>query len=106
MDAFAAYHRNALGRIRKRFGGQRTTEALRLFDRAFARHCRDAGTDDYDDFIAYILQSYYDPMYDYQMDGKHRDIVFSGDAAAILDWYQLTFVQPRQSAAIRQPANC
>jgi len=106
MDAFAAYHRNALGRIRKRFGGQRTTEALRLFDRAFARHCRDAGTDDYDDFIAYILQSYYDPMYDYQMNGKHRDIVFSGDAAAILDWYQLTFVQPRQSAAIRQPANC
>ena len=106
MDAFAAYHRDALGRIRKRFGGQRTTEALRLFDKAFARHCRDADTADYDDFIAYILQSYYDPMYDYQMDGKTRDIVFSGDAAAILEWYQQTYVQPQQSPAIPVPANC
>ena len=106
LHAFAEYHRDSLGRIRKRFGGEKTSEALRLFNKAFARHCNHAETADYDEFIAYILQSYYDPMYDYQMAGKKREILFSGDATAIVHWYEHTYMRAHQSSAMPLPAKC
>ena len=42
-------------------------------------------TDAYAPFIEFMLNHYYDPMYDYQISGKADRIVFSGDAASVQD---------------------
>ena len=88
LEAFADYHRAALGRIRKRLGGERTQTVLQLFERAFVEHKEGKGTELYSDYIEFLLHEYYDPMYDYQMANKKRDILFSGSASEILQWFE------------------
>ena len=88
LDAFADYHRAALGRIRKRLGGQRTKTVLQLFERAFSEHRSGNDTGLYDDYIEFLLHEYYDPMYDYQLANKQRDILFSGSADQIVQWFE------------------
>lgn len=87
LAAFADYHRNSLYKIRKRLGGDSYKKALALFEHGFAHHAATGGTDAYNGFISYLLQTYYDPMYDYQMTRKSRTVVFRGNANSILEWY-------------------
>jgi len=88
LDTFADYHRAALARIHKRLGGERTQTVLQLFERAFVEHKAGKGMELYHDYIEFLLHQYYDPMYDYQMANKKRDILFSGSAHEILQWFE------------------
>ena len=87
LDEFAECHRKSLLKIKKRLGGDRYATALALFDKGFAHHVSTDDTDGYDEFIRYLLKNYYDPMYDYQMTCKSRQVVFRGDAVSIKDWF-------------------
>ncbi|WP_456451250.1 tRNA 2-selenouridine(34) synthase MnmH [Hydrogenimonas sp.] len=76
----------ALGRIRKRLGGQRHAEAAKLLDEAYRRQ-RDRGDlSGHKAWIAYLLEEYYDPMYDYQIARRQERILFKGDAEEVREW--------------------
>lgn len=88
FNAFADYHRSALGRIRKRLGGLQYQQALHQLERALHSHREHDDVSGYDSFIELLLVGYYDPMYDYQLSTKNRQILFQGNATEILDWSQ------------------
>ena len=66
----------ALDRIRKRLGGLRHQQVSAELASAF-----DGG--DHTRWIGQLLEWYYDPMYDYQLEKKRTRVIFSGDRAAV-----------------------
>lgn len=80
-QALANRYRSALQRIRKRLGGARTSTVIDSLDQAFA------GTGPHLLWINQLLEWYYDPMYDFQLQKKAPRVVFSGATDAVLDWF-------------------
>ena len=78
----ASQYLDALQRITRRLGGVRSTELQVLVADAFDRGDIDA----HHAWIKGLLDSYYDPMYDYQLEKKTGRIVFRGNAAEIIDY--------------------
>jgi tRNA 2-selenouridine synthase len=39
-------------------------------------------------WIAAVLKSYYDPLYEYQLAAKRERVVFRGNVGAVYDWLQ------------------
>ena len=77
-EFLAARYREALDRIQRRLGGVLYGDITRLLDRAFA------GSEDHTAWIAALLEKYYDPMYDYQLQGKRTRIRFQGDRESVI----------------------
>ena len=75
----AASFKTALDRIRRRLGGALHQEISSLLDRAFA------GAEDHAVWIAALLEKYYDPMYDYQLERKRTRIRFEGDRNSVIE---------------------
>lgn len=84
FDAYTAHHHHSLDRIRKRLGGQGHTAASALLTQALQAHRDHADTGAYSPFIELLLTDYYDPMYDYQMRTKDREVLLTGDAEVLL----------------------
>ncbi len=78
--------RAAMARIQKRLGGVRYQEVSRLFEEALARQKAGSTVSVYDDWAAYLLTEYYDPMYDYQIEKNSERIVFKGSADAVREY--------------------
>lgn len=86
LKSFYAHHENAVQRVQKRLGGDNTKQALVLLEHAH-RTMNDTGDDaGFRHYIAFLLQRYYDPMYDYQIANKQSRIQFQGNADDIVDW--------------------
>lgn len=86
-DAFGEQVLGNLFRIRKRLGGERYQFIKRLFDEGLRQLA--LNNKDYQAFregIAYLLQHYYDPMYDYQRSLRKGRTLFEGDHASIIQW--------------------
>lgn len=66
----------SLDRIRRRLGGDRHDSIRAALDAGFEH-------DDHEPWIGLLLDWYYDPMYDYQLDAKRRRVVFQGAAEAV-----------------------
>jgi len=62
----------SLDRIGRRLGGVRSSEVRLAMDRGF-------GNGDHLAWIVRLLEWYYDPMYDYQLERKRDRIIFRGD---------------------------
>ncbi len=76
----------ALSRIRKRLGSERYLALKARFEDAFAAHREQGDLEGYKPWIAQLLEEYYDPMYDYQIQ-KHADrVLFRGEKEAVLDF--------------------
>ena len=84
FEAYATHHRSSLDRVRKRLGGDNHALASRRLEDALFAHRERGETALYVPFIELMLERYYDPMYDYQLDAKRDRVRFAGDAAAIL----------------------
>lgn len=81
-DVLAAQYLDALQRIKRRLGGARSSELQALVSDAF-----DTGSvETHRAWIKGLLDSYYDPMYDYQLAKKTERIVFRGSADEIIDF--------------------
>ncbi len=78
----------ALGRVKRRLGGERYTELSSIMDNALQAQQEKGDAAGHRDWIRYLLEGYYDPMYDYQLDKKADRIAFRGDEAAILSYLQ------------------
>ncbi len=83
---FSDWLLGSLQRIKKRLGGERTSELTELMQSALQhqRHHNDAG--EHDAWILRLLRDYYDPMYDHQISRKANLIVFSGNAGEVADF--------------------
>ena len=76
---------SATDAIRKRLGGVKHEKVKKLMKKALSQHA--AGKlDAHREWIDFLLNEYYDPMYDYQIDKKRERVLFSGSRAEIMDW--------------------
>ncbi len=81
---FAEYLLGSLARITKRLGGSRYEHARKLMELALAGNADQQQA--HREWIAYLLEHYYDPMYDYQLSKKADRVVFTGTAADATAW--------------------
>ncbi|CAA0114537.1 tRNA 2-selenouridine synthase [Halioglobus japonicus] len=77
-----------LAKINKRLGGLRYQQVSELMSLAFERQWQTGDLSRHRDWIALLLEKYYDPMYEYQLSKRAGELLFSGDREAVLDWAQ------------------
>ena len=73
-------------RIRKRLGNERYERFSRMLEEAWEAQQRSGETQQHKEWIRALLEEYYDPMYDYQIEKKKERIIFRGSAGEILDY--------------------
>ena len=74
--------RSSLLKINKRLGDDLFREIRDMLDRAFLspeNYC-------HEDWISKLLKSYYDPLYDYQIDKKSHRCIFQSDLIGVTDY--------------------
>lgn len=82
-----------LARIQKRLGSQRYRLIKECFGDAFKVQQRNGSFEGHKDWIKILLEEYYDPMYDYQIEKSATSIVFRGNEEAVLEYIQTFEVQ-------------
>jgi tRNA 2-selenouridine synthase len=75
-----------LARIRKRLGGERHQDISELMARAFVEQQRSGDVCGHREWIGFLLEKYYDPMYEYQLDQRRGEVLFRGERAAVTRW--------------------
>lgn len=75
-----------LARIRKRLGGQRYQQVSDMLAAAFAAQRAGRDISRHREWIRLLLETYYDPMYEYQMAQRQGQVIFRGDRAAVTAW--------------------
>ena len=76
----------SLARIQKRLGSENYETIASLMRDALQIQAQAGGFDSHRLWIESLLQNYYDPMYDYQLDKKLQRVVFRGDKQEFLNW--------------------
>jgi len=84
--------RGSLGRIKRRIGDQRYAHASQLFTDALEAYESTGSLDLHKRWVEFLLDEYYDPMYDYQIAKSKIPLVFSGNKEEVL-----AFIQDRES---------
>ncbi|MCK9453784.1 tRNA 2-selenouridine(34) synthase MnmH [Sulfurimonas sp.] len=90
-DAFASWQQSiesAMHRIKRRLGDQRYREVSTLFKNAVEEQKRNGSFELYRDWTTYLLQEYYDPMYDYQIQKRSDRVTFRGTAAKVKEYIE------------------
>ena len=85
-SSFEDYLLSALDRIRKRLGGERHQSLRRLMEDALKAQQATGNVNGHDVWIQALLEEYYDPMYDYQLERKAGRILTRGGPETICDW--------------------
>jgi len=83
---FEDYLKSSLDRIKKRLGGLRHKEVSVIMDEAIQAHFQTNDLDGHRQWIKILMQDYYDPMYQYQLDKKQDRIIFRGTREEIIKW--------------------
>jgi tRNA 2-selenouridine synthase len=83
---FSAYLEKGLFSIRKRLGHERYNNLLALQKHAVSVQQQTGRVDDHLEWLALILEQYYDPMYHYQLDKKADRVVFRGQYDEVSLW--------------------
>jgi len=81
---FLDYLFTSIGKIKKRLGGQRYKTVKSLMQDALDKQKSSGEYSEHKVWIEYLLREYYDPMYDYQIQGKQNRVIFVGDEAQVL----------------------
>lgn len=76
----------AMKRISRRLGLQRYKIVCGLFEDAFSEQINNDSLHLYKVWIAYLLNEYYDPMYDYQLQKNTSKILFRGNSEEIISY--------------------
>lgn len=77
-----------LARLRRRLGGSLQQEVSGMIAAAFAQQARDGDLSLHRQWVAVLLEKYYDPMYEYQLAQRTGERLFRGDREAVLAWAQ------------------
>ncbi|MFO7593360.1 MAG: tRNA 2-selenouridine(34) synthase MnmH [Pseudomonadota bacterium] len=86
FEKWAAYLLGSMDKIKKRLGGARHAELRKVMEAAIETHRRTGETERHRRWIGELLGGYYDPMYDYQISQNEKQIAFSGDKEAVIDY--------------------
>ncbi len=73
-------------RIRKRLGSENHRRLSDQLQMAWEHQQRTGDPSEHRIWIRELLERYYDPMYDYQIEHKRDRIIFTGDAQAVLEY--------------------
>jgi len=84
FEKFSEYLLASLDRIKKRLGGERHQEIRAIMLQALEEQAATKNLERHRQWIEILLSSYYDPMYDYQLEKKQNRIVFRGNSHQIL----------------------
>jgi len=87
-EKFSAFVLDSLERIKNRLGGERHKQIHGLFSKALMHLFSSGESNFFDEGIRLLLQDYYDPMYQYQLQKKPVDILFRGTEAEIIEWVE------------------
>lgn len=82
---FEQMHAN-LDRIKKRLGSQRYLHLKSVLDNAFKVQQISGRTEAHKEWVQILLEEYYDPMYNYQIEKSPIPIIFRGSEEEILDY--------------------
>jgi len=80
----------AMQRIQRRLGGLRYRVLTDIFEEASAIQRRNGSLEGFKPWIVYLLEEYYDPMYDYQIQKRTDRILFRGDHEEVLGYLKST----------------
>jgi tRNA 2-selenouridine synthase len=86
ISLYQKYLVESTTKIKKRLGGVALKEMLLLIDKAIERQLNNKDLSLHQDWIAYLLNNYYDPMYKYQMAKKATRIQFKGSTEELSDY--------------------
>jgi tRNA 2-selenouridine synthase len=75
-----------LARIQKRLGGERHTLISALMNSAFEQQWRDGDLSLHRQWVAALLDQYYDAMYDYQLSQRVGQVLFRGGRDEVVQW--------------------
>ncbi len=75
-----------LGRIRKRLGGERYQQVSGIMAAAFDAQTISGDIAGHREWIATLLEGYYDPMYEYQLAQRGGEVLFRGSRDAVVAW--------------------
>ncbi len=95
FEHWAQYLTGVLEKIQRRLGNERYRELKRIMHDALRRQYNQDNADDHRIWIRILLEHYYDPMYDYQLQKKQQRIVFRGNYAAVLDYIRQAAAKPQ-----------
>ena len=76
----------SLYKIRKRLGGVNHTQAQKLLADALAIQAENGVFEAHRAWIEFLLEHYYDPMYDYQLSLKSERVKIRGTSAQLTTW--------------------
>ena len=86
FECFSQFLQESLQRIQKRLGLERYKIAAELMTKALQTQLHSGDTQRHEAWISLLLEKYYDPMYEYQLEKKQELIIFRGDYKAVLEW--------------------
>lgn len=75
-----------LSRISKRLGGARHQEVSAMMGEAFAAQSSSGDPQAHRAWIAFLLEQYYDPMYEYQLSRRAGQRLFQGSRDEVIAW--------------------
>ena len=78
--------RHNFRRIRKRLGHERYERFLQMLESAWEYQRQSGDPSRHKEWIRALLEEYYDPMYDWQIENKKDRILFRGERKEILEW--------------------
>ena len=87
-EEFSQYLVDSLLRVKRRLGGKRTQEILALMESAIALQHTDEFAS-HRQWLTALTVDYYDPMYSYQLSKKQERVLFRGDRAEVIEWFEL-----------------
>lgn len=82
---YAANLLSSLDRVEKRLGGLAHRQARELMQQALTAQAR-GDVEPHRAWIRFLLERYYDPMYDWQLTQKRGTVLFRGRRHEVIDW--------------------
>lgn len=92
FETFSEGLLDSLDRVKKRLGGDRHKALQTIMREALDNH-RLGDASGHRDWIRTLLEQYYDPMYNYQLDDRRQRVVFEGNHREVASYLQ-TLGQP------------
>jgi tRNA 2-selenouridine synthase len=80
--------REALGRVKKRLGGELTLQIGKILESALNEQEQSGDSHLHKEWIELLLVRYYDPSYDYQLAKRQSSILFKGSTEEIKVWLE------------------
>ncbi len=85
-ERFQIYVSERLACIQKRLGRERHKWLDQMLKEAFQQQLSHSDPQQHRQWIKLLLQQYYDPMYDYQLEKKTDKILFRGNRSEVIEW--------------------